>query len=75
MAHYNYKSKDRNGTLIEGVIESSDKSSAARAVEAMGYIPITITETTNTVLQNSKDKKRRFNIELGFKVKSKMSLQ
>ena len=75
MAHYNYKSKDRNGTLIEGVIESSDKSSAARAVEAMGYIPISITETTNTVLQNSKDKKRRFNIELGFKVKSKMSLQ
>ena len=33
---------------IEGVIESSDKSSAARAVEAMGYIPISITETTNT---------------------------
>ena len=75
MAHYNYKSKDRNGTLIEGVIESNDKSSAARAVESMGYIPISITETTNTVLQNSKDKKRRFNIELGFKVKSKMSLQ
>ena len=75
MPHYYYKSKDQKGTLAEGVIEASDKFSANRAVEALGYVPISITETTNTINQNKIDKKRLFSFDSGFKKKKKMNIQ
>ena len=39
---------------------------AARAVEALGYLPISIQETTKTILQSTPENTRRFNFELGF---------
>ena len=75
MAHYSYKAKDRKGIPVEGVVEANDQSTAARAVEALGYLPISIKETTKTILQSTTPNKRRFNFELGFQRKPQMKLQ
>ena len=75
MAHYSYKAKDRKGMPIEGIVEANDQSMAARAVEALGYLPISIQETTKTILQPTPKNARRFNFELGFQRKPQMKLQ
>ncbi len=75
MAHYSYKAKDHSGTPVEGVVEANDPSTAARAVQSLGYLPISIQETTKTILQSSTGNKRRFNFELGFQRQPKMKLQ
>ena len=75
MAHYSYKAKDRKGMPIEGIVEANDQSMAARAVEALGYLPISIQETTKTILQSTTENTRRFNFELGFQRKPQMKLQ
>ena len=75
MAHYSYKAKDRKGMPIEGIVEANDQSMAARAVEALGYLPISIQETTKTILQPTPENTRRFNFELGFQRKPQMKLQ
>ena len=75
MAHYSYKAKKRDGETVEGVVEANDQSSAARAVQALGYLPISIQETTKTVQQAGAASNKRFNFELGFQRKPKMKLQ
>lgn len=75
MAHYSYKAKDRKGMPVEGIVEANDQSTAARAVEALGYLPISIQETTKTILQPTTENTRRFNFELGFQRKPQMKLQ
>ena len=55
MAHYNYKSKSQWYTHRR-CIESNDKSSAARAVESMGYTYIYYRDNKYCTT-NSKDKK------------------
>ncbi len=74
MAHFKYIGRTKQGERIEGVVEAGDRATAARHIESMGHIPISITETTKTVSQDSGEKKR-FKFELGFHRKPRMKLQ
>ncbi len=74
MAHFKYIGRSKKGERIEGVIEANDRTGAVRQIELMGQIPVSITETTKTVNQNS-GSKNRFKFELGFQRKSKMKMQ
>lgn len=74
MAHFKYIGRSRNGERVEGVIEASDRAGAVQQIEAMGQIPVSLTETTKTVRQDSGEKKR-FNFELGFQRKPRMKMQ
>ncbi len=74
MAHFKYIGRSKQGERIEGVVDAGDRAAAARQIEALGHIPISITETTKTVNQDSGEKKR-FNFELGFHRKPRMKLQ
>lgn len=74
MAHFKYIGRSKKGERIEGVVEASDRAGAVREIESMGQIPVSITETTKTVSQDS-DGKKRFNFELGYQRKPKMKMQ
>lgn len=74
MAHFKYIGRTKKGERTEGVVEAGDRATATRQIESLGHIPISITETTKTVAQDS-DTKKRFNFELGFQRKPKMKLQ
>lgn len=74
MAHFKYIGRTKQGERVEGVVEANERSMATRQIEAMGYIPISINETTRTVRQDTGEKKR-FNFELGFQRKPRMKLQ
>ncbi len=74
MAHFKYIGRSKKGEKVEGVVEANDRAGAARAIEAMGHIPVSIDETTKTHKQESGGKKR-FRFELGFQRKAKMKLQ
>ncbi|MBN2163447.1 MAG: type II secretion system F family protein [Pontiellaceae bacterium] len=74
MAHFKYIGRTRQGERTEGVVEAGDRAGAARQIELLGHVPISITETTKTVMQ-SDGKKKRFNFELGFQRKARMKLQ
>jgi type II secretory pathway component PulF len=74
MAHFKYIGRTKKGERIEGVVEAGDRTTATRQIESMGQIPISITETTKTVAQETGTKKR-FNFELGFQRKPRMKLQ
>ena len=74
MAHFKYIGRSKKGERVEGVIEASDRAGAVRQIETMGQIPVSITETTKTVNQDSGSGKR-FKFELGFQRKSKMKMQ
>ncbi len=73
MAHFKYIGRTKQGERIESVIEANDRATAARQIEALGHIPISISETTNTVLQEPVAGKR-FKFELGFQRKPRMKL-
>ena len=76
MAHFKYIGRSKQGERIEGVVEAADRAGAARQVEQMGQIPISVTETTKTVLQDGGKKKGKLlNFELGFQRKPRMKLQ
>lgn len=47
MQNYKYKVRDKYGKLSSGVIRGSDKSSVAKHLATMGYVPISITETSD----------------------------
>jgi type II secretory pathway component PulF len=74
MAHFKYIGRSKKGERVEGVIEASDRAKAVQQIESLGHIPVSITETTKTVKQNSGSGKR-FNFELGFQRKPKMKMQ
>lgn len=74
MAHFKYIGRTKKGDRVEGVVEATDRSGAVRQIETMGQVPVSITETTQTVNQDS-DNKKRFNFELGFQRKPKMKMQ
>ncbi len=74
MAHFKYIGRTKQGNRVESVIEASDRATAARHIEALGQIPISITETTKTVTQDG-GKGKRLKFELGFQRKAKMKLQ
>ena len=74
MAHFKYIGRTKQGERVESVIEANDRATAARQIEALGHIPISISETTKTVLQDPAAGKR-FKFELGFQRKPRMKLQ
>lgn len=74
MAHFKYIGRTKQGEKVENVIEASDRAAAARRIEALGHIPVSIAETTKTVKQDSSEKKK-IKFELGFHRKAKMRLQ
>ncbi len=74
MAHFKYIGRTKKGERVEGVVEAADRTGAVRQIETMGQVPVSITETTKTVNQDSGGKKR-FKFELGFQRKPKMKLQ
>ena len=74
MAHFKYTGRTKKGERIDGVVEAADRAGAVRQVESMGQIPVSITETTKTVHQDSGEGKR-FKFELGFQRKPKMKMQ
>ncbi|MEI6892266.1 MAG: type II secretion system F family protein [Pontiella sp.] len=74
MAHFKYIGRSKDGERVDGVVESNDRAGAVRIIESMGYILVSVTETTKTHLQDAGQKKR-FKFELGFQRKSKMKLQ
>ena len=74
MAHFKYIGRTRQGERVESVIEANDRNAAARQIEALGHIPVSIVETTKTVKQDTSGGKR-FKFELGFQRKAKMKLQ
>ncbi len=74
MAHFKYIGRNKKGERVEGVVDAGDRATAAREIETIGHIPISITETTKTVAQDP-GKKKLLNFELGFQRKPKMKLQ
>jgi type II secretory pathway component PulF len=74
MAHFKYIGRSKKGERVEGVVEASDRAGAVRQIESMGQIPVSITETTKTVNQESGSKKH-FKFDLGFERKPKMKMQ
>jgi len=74
MAHFKYIGRTKQGERVESVIEANDRAMAARQIEALGHIPISISETTKTVKQDAVEGKR-FKFELGFQRKAKMKMQ
>ena len=74
MAHFKYIGRSKKGERVEDVVEAPDRAGAVRQIESMGQIPVSITETTKTVNQDSGSGKR-FKFELGFQRKSKMKMQ
>ena len=74
MALFKYIGRSKKGERVEDVVEASDRAGAVRQIEAMGYIPVSITETTKRGAEETGPKKR-FNFELGFQRKAKMKLQ
>lgn len=74
MAHFKYIGRTKQGERVEGVVEANDRSAAARQIESLGHIPVSISETTKTVNQNGNTGKR-FKFELGFQRRTKMNLQ
>jgi type II secretory pathway component PulF len=74
MAHFKYIGRSKQGERVEGVVESNDRAGAVRIIESMGHIPVSISETTKTVKQDSESSKR-FRFELGFQRKARMKLQ
>ena len=74
MAHFKYIGRTKQGERVEGVVEANDRAGAVRQIEAMAQIPVSISETTKTVKQDSGSKKR-FKFELGFQQKPKMKMQ
>ncbi len=74
MAHFKYIGRTKKGERVEGIVEATDRTGAVRQIESMGQVPVSITETTKTVNQDSEGKKR-FNFELGFQRKPKMKMQ
>ena len=74
MAHFKYTGRTKKGERIDGVVEAADRAGAVRQIESMGQVPVSITETTKTVNQDSGDGKR-FKFELGFQRKPKMKMQ
>ncbi|MDF7806079.1 type II secretion system F family protein [Pontiellaceae bacterium B12219] len=74
MAHFKYIGRSKQGERVEGVVDSNDRMGAVRIIESMGHIPVSVTETTKTVNQNSKSDKR-FKFDLGFQRKARMKMQ
>ena len=74
MAHFKYIGRTKQGERVEGVVDAGDRATAARQIEQLGHIPISISETTKTVLQQD-GKKKLLNFELGFQRKARMKLQ
>ncbi len=74
MAHFKYIGRTKKGERVEGVVEAADRTGAVRQIETMGQVPVSITETTKTVNQDSGGKKR-FSFELGFQRKPRMKMQ
>jgi type II secretory pathway component PulF len=74
MAHFKYIGRSKKGDRVEGVVEAADRSGAVLQIESMGHIPVSISETTRTVKQESGGRKR-FNFELGFQRKARMNMQ
>jgi len=74
MAHFKYIGRTKQGERVEGVVEANDRAAAARQIESLAHIPISISETTKTVNQNG-IKGKRFKFELGFQRRTKMNLQ
>ncbi len=75
MAHFKYIGRSKSGERVEGVVDSNDRSGAVRMIEALGHIPVSITETTKTHKQTEATSGKRFKFELGFQRKAKMKLQ
>ncbi len=74
MAHFKYIGRSKSGERVEGVVEAGDRTGAVQQIESMGQIPVSITETTKTVKQDSSSRKR-FKFELGFQRKARMKIQ
>ena len=74
MAHFKYIGRTRQGERVEGVVEAPDRAGAVRQIEAMGQVPVSISETTKTFRQDGEPKKR-FRFELGFQRKPRMKTQ
>ena len=74
MVHFKYIARTKKGERVDGVVEAVDKVAVVRQLETQGQTPISVTETTKTVNQDSGEKKW-FNFESGFQRKPKMKLQ
>lgn len=48
MATFNYKARDERGALITGVMEGDDKKAVYVQIDAMGLLPVTVSETRET---------------------------
>jgi len=74
MPHFKYIARSKDGKRVEGVVEAADRASAVREIEGMGYVPVSIAETTKTVTQKSESKKK-YKFEWGFHRKPRMKLR
>jgi type II secretory pathway component PulF len=74
MAHFKYIGRSKAGERVEGVVDAPDRAGAVRQIEAMGHIPVSLSETTRTVNQDG-GKKKRFKFESGFQRKPRMKTQ
>lgn len=45
MGEFAYKAMTRDGRKVEGALEATDRRAALAAVEKMGYVPLTVTES------------------------------
>jgi MSHA biogenesis protein MshG len=53
MAQFSYKARNTSGELATGVLEASDASVVAQILAGRSFIPLEITETKNTVKNDS----------------------
>ena len=72
MPHFKYIGRSKKGERVEGVVDAPDRARAVRQVEAMGYIPVSLSETTKTVHQEKEKTKKRFRFESGLQQKPRM---
>jgi type II secretory pathway component PulF len=73
MPQFNYKAMSKDGRKLEGMVEAADRRSAMAAVEKLGYVPLTVSESA---AKKTKDKAKGsvapfWKLKLGGKVRMK----
>lgn len=66
MATYIYTARSRQGEKTDGTIEANDRRSALMLIERMGYIPVSVTESSAA---GKEEKKGRFRLQMSGRLK------
>ena len=54
MPQFTYKAMSKDGHKLEGAVEAADRRGALAAVEKLGYVPISVSESVSKKAQKKR---------------------